>query len=157
MPGIQDHCPVLLGIFIASWCPPQEPSDLQDIFFAASTNAGPILYHPVPKCKETLVKDIICAVFLSREQLWNFRSSRGHIWTKSVFKSHFCVCVCVWHTNICRATQRALFFREQSCPRALWLRDVFFISLRTGKRKISKKFLHCFCTVLSSSPHSNVL
>ena len=60
-----------------------------DILFVPSTSAGPILYHPVPKCKATLVKDIICAMFLSREQLWNFRSSRGHIWTKSVFKKSF--------------------------------------------------------------------
>ena len=85
---------VLLGIFFVYRCPPREPSDRQDIFFVASTSVGPILYHQVPKCNETLVKHIICAVFLSREQLWNFRSSRGHIWTESVFKKSFCVCVC---------------------------------------------------------------
>ena len=144
LPGIQDHCPVLLGIFVASRCPPPESSVHQDIYIAVYTSAGPILYQPVPKCKKNTCKKtlFLCCVSF-REQLWNFRSSRGHIWTESVFqKSFLCVCVCDTRT-FCRATQTCLFFREQSCPRALCFEEHSDIYCALESVRFST-FLHCF-------------
>ena len=145
---LKDHCPVLLGIFLVCRRLPRESPDNQDL-----SSRLPVRGHYCTtrylKCRNTLLKNNICAVFPFTEKFL----IQGLVWDifgpSQSLKSHsvcVCVCVCAKHTN--RAVLPIVcYFQRRVVPLAPYFQSrALFCRHEKEKREQSIYFrtvLHC--------------